>query len=168
MKPLRGVQQEEVWNHWKKVERIPETDVMWRGDIRNYLPRNMKWFLAEIEEQDIEKIFVISSDDWKTITETFRLLDTVKSLDTIKDDDMVKNILAKKKIYQHDIDGLDRKFILVSPSVNGNFTIIEGNKRALALLSMNRLVGNQIYLGISSKIKNYVWARYSFKTLCKS
>jgi len=161
MKPIRAVQQEEVWSHWKKVERIPETDVMWRGDIRDPLPKNIKWFLAEIEEEDIEKIFIISSDDWKSITKTFRLLDTVKSLNSIKDDDKVKNILAKKKIYQRDIDGLDRKFILVSPSVNGNFTIIEGNKRAVALLSMNKLIGNQIYLGVSSKIRNYGWARYS-------
>lgn len=117
--------------------------------------------MAEIEEEDIEKIFIISSDDWRSITKTFRLLDTVKSLNSAKNDDKVKNILAKKEIYQRDINGLDRKFILVSPSVNGNFTIIEGNKRAVALLSMNKLVGNQIYLGISSKIKNYWWARYS-------
>ena len=117
--------------------------------------------MAEIEEKDIERIFIISSDDWRNITQSFRLLDTVKSLNSLKDDGKVKNILAKKAIYQRDIDSLDRRFILVSLSVNGNFTIIEGNKRALALLSMNELVGNQIYLGVSSKIRNYVWARYS-------
>jgi len=67
----------------------------------------------------------------------------------------------KKLIYEENINGLDRKLILVSPSHTGNFTIIEGNKRAVALLSMNKLVGNQIYLGISKQILRYLWARYS-------
>lgn len=76
-------------------------------------------------------------------------------------DEKVNDILAKKRIYQSDIGGLDRRLILVAPSIEGNFTIIEGNKRAVALLIIGKLVGNQIYLGISNEIRNYIWARHS-------
>jgi len=161
MKLIKEVKQEEVWNHWKRVERIHETTIWWRSDIRHPLPRNLKWYLAEIEEKDIEKIFVISSDDWKTLTATFTLSEATEVFNKGIADEKVGNILAKKKIYQNNLDGLDRRFILVAPSINGSFTIIEGNKRAVALLSMNKLVGNQIYLGISREIRNYHWARYS-------
>jgi len=107
-----------------------------------------------------EKIFIISSNDWKIVTPTFRLLDSLNSLDNL-DESHVKNILEKREIYKKDIDGLDRKFIVVSPSVEGNFIIIEGNKRAVALLSIDKLIGNQIYLGVSKKREGYFWARHS-------
>jgi hypothetical protein len=161
MKPIKGVLQNEVWVHWKKVENIPDNETNWRSDIRDPLPANLKWFLAEIDNGDIPKIHIISSDDWKHLTPTFKLIDAVDGLNKNPYDDIVRNILEKKRIYQNDIDGLDRKFILVSSSIKGNFTIIEGNKRAVALQSMKKLAGNQIYLGISSKIRNYWWARYS-------
>jgi hypothetical protein len=51
MKPIKGCKQDEVWAHWKRVEKIPENDTGWRGDIRDPLPTNLKWFLAEIEQK---------------------------------------------------------------------------------------------------------------------
>ena len=143
------------------MEQIPDDITQWRNDIRDSLPSNIKWFVAEIEEKDLEKTYIISSDDWKNLTQTFKLLDVVDALNKGLNDDKIKNILAKRSIYESNINGLDRKFTLVSPSTEGNFTIIEGNKRAVALQSLNKLVGNQIYLGVSNKINNYWWARYS-------
>jgi len=37
------------------------------------LPKDIQWYLAEVEAEDLEKIFIISSDDWKTITPKFKL-----------------------------------------------------------------------------------------------
>ena len=161
MKPIKGCQQEEIWNHWKKIEKIADDSITWREDIRNPLPNDIKWFLVEIEEKDLPKIYIISSDDWKIITKSFKLLDAVRVLNSDLIDGKIKTIKEMKKIYEHDIDGLDRKFILVSPSVGGNFTIIEGNKRSMALQSINKLIGSQMYLGVSNKIRYYKWARYS-------
>jgi hypothetical protein len=161
MKPIKGCQQNEIWNHWKKVEKIPDNDINWRCDIRDPLPTNLKWFFAEIEEKDIPKIYIISSDDWETIAPSFKLLDAVDALDRNNNNDIIENIKAKRAIYQNAIDGLDRRLILVSPTVEGNFTIIEGNKRAVALQSIKKLVGTQIYLGVSRKIEGYWWARNS-------
>ncbi len=88
----------------------------------------MQWFLAEIEKEDLEKIYIISSDDWLEFTPTFKIHDAVNSLGKV-DEPHVENILKKKKMFEKGIDLLDRKFLLVSPSIIGNFTIIEGNKR---------------------------------------
>ncbi len=77
------------------------------------------------------------------------------------DDEKVRDIKEKKRIYQNNIDALDKKFVFVSPSIEGNFTIIEGNKRAVALQCLGKLVSNEIYLGISNDIRKYVWGRYS-------
>jgi len=159
VKIVKIVSEDEVWIHWKKVEGHISDQFRW--DIRGRLPDDIQWYLAEIEEEDIEKIFIISSDDWRAITRTFRVIDSVNSLYQGIIDEKTDNILRKKALYEKDLDALDRKFILVSPSIEGNFTIIEGNKRVVALHSINRLIGNRIYLGISKKIIDYVWARYS-------
>jgi len=172
MKPIKEVTQEEVWEHWKCIEKWSIEKFRW--DIREDLVEHydMRWFLAEIEKEDLENMFIISSDDWRVITKTFRLLETVKEFQQDVNEKRIKDIprerlkkvcdiQVKKLIYEEDIYGLDRKLILVSPSPTGNFTIIEGNIRAVALLSMNKLVGNQIYLGISKQILQYLWARHS-------
>ena len=84
-------------------------------------------------------------------------------MDSGIEDNKITDILEKRRKYEEDIDSIDRKFILVSPSIDGNFTILEGNKRAVALQSINRLTGNHVYLGISKQIRDYVWARYANK-----
>jgi hypothetical protein len=159
-KLIKTCSQEEVWRHWNKIEKHESVNT-WRWDIKSPIPLDIKWYVAEIEERDVNNIYIISSDDWKTITKSFKLLEVVDALNKGIYDDKITNILEKKVIYQKDIDGLDRTFVFVSPSVDGNFTILEGNKRAVALQSLNKLVGNHIYLGISRKIEQYLWARYS-------
>jgi catalase len=73
----------------------------------------------------------------------------------------IDDIKAKRAIYQQNINGLDRRLVMVSPTQEGNFTIIEGNRRAVALQSISKLVGTQVYLGISYNIANYEYARYT-------
>lgn len=83
MKLINQVNQAEVCSHWKRVEKL--SGDRFRGDIREDLVEkyDVNWFLAEIEEKDLGKIFIISSGDWKVITKTFSLLDTVASFDKI-------------------------------------------------------------------------------------
>ncbi|PIY75091.1 MAG: hypothetical protein COY85_01290 [Candidatus Portnoybacteria bacterium CG_4_10_14_0_8_um_filter_40_50] len=160
MRLLKECKQDEVWNHWKKVEGF--SDDNFRRDIRSYLPSDIKWYLAKIEEQDLQKLYIISSDDWRKLTETFKLVDVANAINNDICDEKVRDIKEKEKLYQNNINSLDKKFILVAPAIEGNFTVLEGNKRAIALQTLNKLEGNHIYLGISNGINNYVWARYSF------
>ncbi|GAG29044.1 unnamed protein product [marine sediment metagenome] len=163
MKLIKRVKEEEVWGHWEKVEKWRDKGVRW--DIRGGLPprTDMNWYEARIEEKDIEKIYIISSEDWRVITKSFKVSEAVQSLKKGIDDAKIDDILKKKEKYMSDINSIDRKLILICTSEEGNYTIIEGNKRAVALLSINRLVNTEIYLGISKKIQNYGWAHYANK-----
>lgn len=163
MRIIKEVKQEEVWNHWKLVEGFSDNN--FRSEIRGILPQDMKWFLAGIEKEDLPYTYIISSDDWredKICTLDFKLLTAISNYKISNYNiGKYKNIREKEIIFQNNIDGLDKKFIFVSPSQSGPFTIIEGNKRAIALGILGKLSNLEIYLGISPRIKNYFWARYS-------
>lgn len=157
MKPIKKVTQKEVWDHWKKVEG--HQGKVWREDIKSPLPNDLIWALAEITEEDIPKIYIISSTDWLKITPKYKLLDAVDSLVRNIKNEKIDNIKLKRSVYQENLDGIDRRLILVCPNPAGNFTIIEGNKRAVALQSIKKLAGTQIYLGYSKGINYYWWSR---------
>jgi len=158
---LKWVTPEEVWNRWKEVEQVPDELTNWEFSIRSRLPYIIAWFRCKIEKGDMEKIYVISSDEWAALAPSFKLVDVVKSLRTARHGSLVESIMEKKGLYSHSINSLNRTLILVSPTLNGNFTIIEGNRRASALLSLKKLVGAQIYLGVSPKIREYFWAKHT-------
>lgn len=159
MKILREVDETEVLDHWKQVEGFSSDD--FRTDIRDPLPNDMNWYIAEIESEDIENIFIISSTDWLNVSPTYRLAEVVDTLSSGKIDEKIPNILEKRELYRKNIDSLDRLFIYVAPNLNGNYTIIEGNKRSVALQDLNLLVRNKIYLGLSEGISGYWWARHT-------
>ena len=164
MKKIKSVTQGEVFSHWALVEK---DNFLRRGELISPLVSygDVHWFLAEIEEKDADLLFIISSDDWRRdglCNPDFRLTTAVSnyanqphSLDKLKD------IEAKETLFASDLKALDTKLILVSISKSGPFTIIEGNKRAVALGKLKKLVGLQIFLGISPNVSDYWWARYS-------
>ena len=65
MRIIKRVNQSEVFSHWEKVEKI---SIWSRQDIVFPLVAygDLVWSLAVIEDADIEKIHICSSDDWKT------------------------------------------------------------------------------------------------------
>jgi len=153
---------DEVVAHWRDVEqwRVPIS----RTDILDPLPDDIRWHEAELQTADLDKIFIISSDDWRTITDSFRVNDTVDILDSGLQDDKITIINRYRACFEKKLNSKYRRLILVSPSFEGNFTIIEGNKRAVALSSINELRGTHVFLGVSSEIEHYVWARYANRT----
>ncbi len=146
-------------NHWKEAERIPDDLVNWEFEVRSKLPYLVAWFRCKIEKGDIEKIYVISSDDWQELTQSFKIVDAAKQIGKTPKNSLARSIMEKKRFYEQKSRSQDRFLILVSPTIAGNYTIIEGNKRAIALLSLKKLVGSQVYLGVSPKIRDYYWAR---------
>ncbi len=163
MKITKNVSQDEVWNHWKTVEGF--TTDNFRSDIRDPLPTNLDWALAVVEKGDINSLFVISSDDWKQeglCSSDFKLTTAITNYsNTQSSNGKYGDIRAKELLFTSNQSALDTKLILVSSSKEGPFTIIEGNKRAIALGKVERLIGLEIFCGISPSIKDYLWARYS-------
>jgi hypothetical protein len=169
MKVFNSISEQAVWNHWRVVEHYSNTD--FRKDIRGKLPKNMIWAKAEIEDKDLDKLFIISSDDWKDISAgTFSVNNVVKNIFTQSDNKdtqrISKNIQDKIK-YITDGNKLDTALFLVSQTPNGPFTIIEGNKRSVVFSLMDTIVGCNAFLGVSPEINKYWWARYTFKNYTK-
>lgn len=164
MEIIRECSKEEVLDHWRKLYNY--RTIFFRCDILEKVPNDLKWFEVKITEEDVDNLFIISSDDWgyAGITDTYKVVNVVDYLQRgISDDRIMPNILEKKRMYEIDIDAFDKKFILISPTLEGNYTILDGNKRAVALQSINRLVGTVVYLGVSESVSKCVWTRYARK-----
>lgn len=178
MRIIKITDQNEVWEHWYKTEkneqykRLKEEELRqkilnWRDDIKKPLPNNLNWYLAEIEIADIDKIYIISSDDWNDISKFTFLAKSVSenfnnvflNQDSIRISDNIKN----KVSFLSNGGEMDTKFILVTDNIYGPYTILEGNKRTVTLLYLNKLIGTNIYLGVSERIKDYIWARYMYR-----
>jgi len=167
MKIIKTVEQKEVWDHWKKIEGFSNDN--FRTDIRNPLPTDPKWHLSLLESIDIEKLYIISSDDWRDVSKnTFLVKNVAENLETDslnKDTIRIINNIKEKINFIKRGGIFDTRLIIVTDNLGGPYTIIEGNKRAVALLSCNLLTEKEIYLGISNNICNYVWARHTYPNL---
>lgn len=163
MKIIKNVSQDDVWNYWKTVEGFTTDD--FRLDIRKPLPDDLDWVLAIVEKEDVDSFFIISSDDWKQeklCNPDFKLITAITNYsNTPSSNGKYGDIRTKELLLSSDQNALDTKLILVSPSKRGPFTIIEGNKRAIALGKLRKIVGLEVFCGISPSIKDYLWARYS-------
>lgn len=165
MKIIKTITQREVFSHWETVEKI---SILQRFDIVFPLVayNDLIWNLAEIEDVDIDKFYICSSDDWKTdglCVPDFRLDTAIKNY---KKSNYSKgkyaDIKAKEDIFTKDLNRLDTKLILVADNISGPYTLIEGCKRSVALCSLGKLVGTKVYLGISAGIKTYIWTRHMY------
>ncbi len=90
------------------------------------------------------------------------LNNTFFSQDSIR----ISNDIKRKINYLETGGILDTKLILIADKLLGPFTVIEGNRRSVAFLSLNMLLKTQVYLGISDNVKDCICARgmYSEKT----
>lgn len=176
---VRSVTQDKVWDHWFRIENYGCSKSLmgeslkrgiedWRSDIKSPLPSDIRWHEAVIEQADVSHLFIISSDDWADISRrTFLLRSVAENLNDAfsnKDSLRISSDVQKKLSFLESGGTLDTKLVLVSDKVSGPFTVIEGNRRAVALLCLNKLVGTRIYLGISRGIRDYVWSRYAYRS----
>lgn len=161
MKILQEIHQKEVWEYWTQEECWPRDVRNFRKDIADNLPNDLKWYLAEIEKEDLGKIFIISSDDWASLTANFRISEVSDSIEKGVFNKKVQVILQIENVGKRGSQCINSKLVLVASTIGGNFTIIEGNKRAVALFRLNELVGKHVFLGISNEIRGFLWARYT-------
>jgi hypothetical protein len=133
---LNSTSKELVYNHWCKVENL--SNINDRKDIIEPLNNmnDFKWYEAKLEESDLINIYNISSDDWKEngiCIPNFKLITSANNV-SINGNHLHKNILEKEKIFsteRHKID--DKLFLVATNNIEGPFTLIEGNRRAVAL-----------------------------------
>ena len=168
MQIVRQTTDLEVLEHWRQVEN--HTSLTFRTDIRDHLPSNILWYLCEFQQCDIDRLFVISSDDWAGISEgSFKVTDVARRLtDLQSSDEETKRIaqdIVNKIAYIESGGPLDTLLIAItdSPSLYGPFTLIEGNKRAVAFAHRNTLVGCSFFVGYSPCVVNCLWTRHTYR-----
>ncbi len=166
MRIVQQVNQSDVWNHWRLVEGFTTDD--FRADIRGALPRDLVWSLCEVQPEDINRLFIISSDDWSNISGgTFRVTDVAARMDLPSNNKHTIQIatdIGKKEEHLKSGGQLDTKLIAITEnhSPSGRFTFIEGNRRSVAFLRQGSLIGISIFVGYSPSVVNCVWARHSY------
>lgn len=167
LKLLHKVSQEVVWKHWMQTELT--IDPNFRSDIRNPLPASIQWYLAEVESEDVDSMFTISSPGyWGDISGgTFRIKDVAERLNVpsaVPTTKLVGDDIRRKLDFLNNGGTLDTRLIAVTESaeLSGKFTLIEGNRRAVAILIRNELVGCHIYVGVSPSMTEYHWARKAY------
>ena len=161
------VHMSEVLDHWSAVENLSDLISARVGIIYPLLRMAyLTWNHAELKNSVLMKIYIISSDDWirdgLCTKNDFRLSTALNNFRTGEGmNAKINNIKMKVNAFEKDPEIMGTKLILVAPRLNGPFTIIEGNKRSVALAHLSLMPGLQIYLGISPEIETYFWARYS-------
>lgn len=162
IKKLRESSYSEVIEHWQIVEEINNLEMSHRKELIVPL-KNATWYYCKIDSSDINQIHIISSSDWiddglcpeynfslKQVVEEF-------SKKPVNFNDKTLNILEKIRNFINNINSINKEFVLVSESEEGPFTIIEGNKRCVALAYLNKLTSIEIYLGVTN-LSTYKWS----------
>lgn len=167
MRPVKRVAEKDVWDHWQRVEEHLSPD--FRADIRYSLPVDLRWFLCEVEPQDLDRLFIISSIDWSDISGgTFRIADVASRLDypstnlhTVR----IANDIHDKLNFLASGGNLDSQLVSItdSPSLFGPFTLLEGNRRSVTFFLRNILVGCLIFVGYSPAVVDNKWSRYTYR-----
>jgi len=128
---------------------------------------DLQWNQTRLEKADLNKIYIISSDDWKgdgLCIPDFKLVSAINNYQkSTKLKGKFADIKAKEDIFASGSSVLDTRLILVAMDKDGPLTIIEGNKRSVALGNLGKLVDLEVYVGTSSAIKNYVWSRHAYE-----
>ncbi len=159
------IDQVTVYNHWRQVEGSEKFS--YRGDIINPLceMKDLQWHEAELENTDLTNLYNISSDDWKDAgicTPDFKVSTSAKNI-IPTGNEIHLDINKKIEILKTGVPIFDTKLFIVADSIDGPFTIIEGNKRAVALCLLNLIQNLKVFLGISSSMSGYVWSRHSYE-----
>lgn len=160
MKILQDSTPDEMLAYWRSYEGIPvHTPV--RTDILNSTyPSGVTWKIAEILDVDIPSMFMISVHDFGPISRnTWRVSIAAEHyLNGFTDNDhllRINKLLARPHF--------DPRVIIVSNAIDGPYTIVDGNHRAVILQSRQQLVGQTCFLGIHPSIRSFNHAGMSFQ-----
>ena len=139
-----------------------------RNDIVDAtFPRDAAWFTAEVEPDDVDRMFMIRVPDFNTMSkgswqirpaaeyfaETFStgMYDPQYPYNA----DKMRKLLAWS-------DRQASRAILVSDTGQGPTTILDGNHRLVLLQHENALVGASVYIGLHAAMRGYNRAMPSF------
>ena len=154
MKIITQINSESVYETWEQMDN--------RGIHQELQSKyNPIWFRANIESIDLHNIYIIYAKDWKDheicIQNDYRLNSAYRNYLLLPNTNTKKQeILERKMAINNEDPRMDLTLFLCAKNIkDGPYVILEGNKRAMALKDLNRIVGTEIYLGISERIESW-------------
>ncbi len=166
----------EVFPSWRKAASNSSNA---NADIWGRLPNGVCWVAGEIEASDVAQCYVVGSQDWHDVFGSYQLaaISARYQADQAEQAKQAEQADAQfdDKYHHHArIRYLCDSFanpenaakrtlqplILVAGNVAGPMVLLDGNHRALALLQLDKLVGQRCYLGLHSQMESaFLWMR---------
>lgn len=157
MKKLRAIDQNKIIKYWESVDnRGIHTELMGK-----YV---MIWYEAQITLIDIPHIYIIFAADWQN--DYSLITNNDWRLNSVLENYRIGSPLNNQRILEifNRKSATETKLILIAEDIEtGPFWIMEGNRRAIAFLDDNRLIGNLVYVGVSKRISHFGLCAPEFK-----
>lgn len=136
-----------------------------RSAIIDKLPGDLDWFEIEIEDQDLDRVFILPVLDWFMDTgKTFQLKNVPSNLSPNRGHRLanfpqmptthhqkIQEMTASSDVGKDDI-------IMISSSNSGPFTIIDGTHRSSVLQIRGGLPATKGFLGIKEDLTGCLWS----------
>lgn len=166
MKILSPVASNDILSRWASGGF---DDARFRDEVLRTLPSDAIWSTAELEAEDISRLFCLSRPEWVDLTQsTFRFSRALQNLETpsanphtLRIQDDVGRML--RWIREFDARGLRLFAVTDTLETAAPITIIDGMSGALALARLNRLAGTPIFLAVTPQARSWRWSRDSFR-----
>lgn len=130
-----------------------------RFPLLDTLPPNVTWHLATYDRADVSRTYVVASTEWGPISGNTYRADVV-----LRNINAAGNPAAKIRDVKSSLASVDRRLILVASDINFVLSIIEGNHRAIAIISdafdrnTRDPVIPEVFIGISPDIRQYMFS----------
>jgi hypothetical protein len=121
------------------------------SDVWGKLPQGVCWLEGRIEYDDIDRLYVLGSSDWKEVFGSYRVVEIASKEFGIDDKHKHRSrICAIGDAYS--IGKLFEPIAMVAFSGAGPFMVIDGNHRVVAMERRRLLVGQSVFLGLHREI----------------
>ncbi|MBF0440175.1 MAG: polysaccharide deacetylase family protein [Magnetococcales bacterium] len=133
--------------------------------IWELLPTGVNWFICRIDAQDIDRMYLFGTYDWKQAFATgsyhMRTIAADPCQESEEESDDFRHKFRINEIRKMYASGLRfEPIILTACSMEGPFVIIDGNHRAIAMQQLGMLVGQTVFIGLHDKMESdFGWFR---------
>ena len=155
------VTEQQVFEDWRSYDGRPATSPIRTDIIHARFPRDAEWHDAEIEALDVPKMFLISVGDFAPFSRNTWSLEVTAENYAAGFHDSDHSIRFEKLVKRH--SPFNTRLVLVTDTLDGPYTIIDGNHRAVLLLVDNRLIGTKVHLGVHPKIRQFDHAGMAYR-----
>jgi hypothetical protein len=167
MKNKQKVEWSEVERSMRDAEKDGEREIhnsVWSklSECSLGSPNELQWFEVFFEKNDLNKLHVIGSCDWKESFGTYSAMGIKNRVETL-DNDPSEHLKRCNDLGEYFRKGKTLPSpILVCSNISSYIVCIDGNHRMIGLMKANKLTNQPVYIGVHENIKNFYWYKNVF------